>query len=190
VASAGVPSCQGSEAVSIRVTCGGCQKTFAAPEEAAEIDVVVMFPFTRQIAPGSGRQSGKLTVRVADLRGKAEIFNSDPLTTADIAAANRTGRDVVTPFVDKTLDYLEKSFAVQDMPTLTPALAAKRAEALATSEKDSPLPALAELRYYHAIGWLDDETATRCCDALMGTSTGDSIMLGDEEARRTVLEKQ
>jgi hypothetical protein len=174
-----------------QVVClgGGTYGDLRERAEAGEIDVVVMFLYTRQIAAGSGRQSGKLTVRVADLRGKAEVFNSDALTTADIAAANQTGRDVVTPFVDKTLDYIEKSFAVKDLPTLTPTLAAKRADALAAAEKDQPLPALVELRCYHAMGWIDDETATRCCDALLGSSAGDSIMLGDEESRRAALEK-
>jgi len=96
---------------------------------------------------------------------------------------------VITPFVDETLAYVDQNFAVRDMPTLTPEVAAQRADSLASAEGDDLLSAVVELRYYHAMGWIDDATARQCCEKLLGAGTGQEIMLSDEARRRAALAK-
>jgi len=168
---------------------GGAFGDIRERAEALGVDVVVLFTLTRRIAAGSGRQSLILKARVSDLVGKAETFTSTSLTSDQIAAAQRAGQDAITPFVDETLAFIEENYAVKPMPALTPELAAKRAKSIAVAEMDAPFKALVEVRYYHAMGMIDNPTAEECYDHLLHVGAGDVMISGDEAARRELLAK-
>jgi hypothetical protein len=109
-------------------------------------------------------------------------------THVDEAHANPLVDNPVVDVLRHLSEFLDKRLSTEPFPEqIQPRHVLGRLKALAASEAENPLAALAEMRYYRERQLADDARLTLAYQGLVGPSDGIDLLLGDAESKeRTV----
>ena len=135
-------------------------------------------------AAGLRAAESSLIVRIFDVEGRRTIFESDMLSSTRVVGSMRTGGSVADPAGDavrQIVQYIDQEIVLAPMPPIAPAVAQRRAEALAARSHDNPLPSLLELRYYQWKGFLTPERLAECYMRILGPAVGPAVARGERD---------
>jgi F0F1-type ATP synthase membrane subunit b/b' len=130
-----------------------------------------------QVKPGAGRNvNATLVVRIIDVLANKEVWRSEKLTTAQIAAAQRRNQpDPGLAIAESALVFIETNANLKPIPQLKPDAVKKRADKITKSHDAGKLAALAELRFYEKKNWLTADEAGKYYATLLGPQNGSAL---------------
>lgn len=163
---------------------------------AEDLDMV-LFIRIKVSPPKAGRQpntqvppQSTFQLKILDpIPEHEDIFISRPIDNIKVAQAmsSRSSDDPIAELVEKVTQSMD-NVVLTDMPALTPELVAKRAEHLAATATENPLPSLMELRYYEWKGLIKPEQLSAAYTRLVGED-GAKLATGTEDERRKIVER-
>jgi len=156
------------------------------------LDLLVTVSRSTRIV-GIGRQVEVLMrVRINDVAGKLPPWSSTLLSSTDVLAGQRMGKDLTAELVADVLKEVDRSYVLGAMPD-------ERAEDVKTrmaefdptslASKDEALPHLVDLRYYGAKQLLTADELIASYDKILGVGKGRIIVGSDQAERRNVLQQ-
>ena len=173
----------------------GTSKVLLETANRQGIDVLVMF----EVEVSENRKTGYVTnetrIVVWDVGKQQELVRTRALN--NIAVQKLRGEkgkvqdDPVAAALDKLFDALdsgsEEALKVSEFPAeIRPEHVLGRIEAMLSSQDEELLPKLAEIKFYHHRGLIDDGTFAKSLECALGDE-GVTLATGDEEARLAVI---
>ncbi len=150
------------------------------------VDAFLMLSITREIMPVTKQERVRMKARLYDVRGEVDVWASDEITKAQIAAGMRKGTDPSDLWASAVLETIDKQYYLGPMPNITADLAKQRASSL--RRMSTPvLERIIELRYYHARDLLNDVDTADALDAIIGSGKGQEFLDGDDATRRKIV---
>ncbi len=159
------------------------------------LDVLVMF----QVEVSENRKTGlvinETNLVLWDVQKGVELVKTKSLNNIALQKS-RDEKEDEDPLVT-TLDTLfkdldtegEKGLKLRDFPEgIRPEHVKDRVLAILADEKAERLPVLAEIKFYHSRGLIDDSTLTKSFQKVLGETDGAKLAQGKEKDRREVLD--
>ncbi len=167
-------------------------------DEALEqgIDILVMFESDVKRNPKTGLVNNGSRIVVWDVRRRETLFRTkllDNIAVQKLCADEDLEEDPVESVIEKLMeDFEAKEGSVLTLGKLPEGLQTEhvkgRVAMLLSSEDTAQLPTLAEIKFYHSKGLLDDATLTKSFQKLLGELDGAKLAEGKEEERLEAVE--
>jgi len=155
-----------------------------------KVDVLLVANIRARAGRSRRTPSTILTLRIMAVGGPQELCAFKSLTSNRVEAAQKTDKGASDPadeLIKEVMQYIDNHLPLVEMPNLTAKVAGGRAATLAAEKADSPLPILAELRYYQWRELLKDEDLAQCYAKLLGPRDGPNLAGGTPQQRREIL---
>jgi hypothetical protein len=167
-------------------------------DEAAKqgIDVLIYFDVTVSQNVKTNLVNNETRIVVRDVVKGEDIEKSKDLKNIEIQKARaedkKEGDDPVTVAFDKLFKVLDedgpKRLKVKDFPSeLRPEHVEGRVAAILAKEGAEPLPALAEIKFFHHRGLISDGLLEKAYQKVLGEADGSKLATGTEEERIEVV---
>ncbi len=168
-------------------------------EEAKDqgIDVLVMFEVDVNQNFKTKFVNNDTKIEVWDVRRGVSLKRTRPLNNIQVQKARAEDDNDDEDPVKITLDSLfedlsaeaEDGLKLRDFPeAIRPEHVKSRVAAILTDDQLERLPVLAEIKFYHSRGLLDDATLTKSFQKVLGELDGAKLSEGKEEERLEVVE--
>lgn len=148
-----------------------------------QVELVLTVEMAIRTTPRTGSQA-IMQIVVSDSQGKRLWTSRDLNSTQVQAAQHRPGApDPLAELIAQAVAALQR-FHLTELPEIPREAAQRRAETLAASTMEQPLPALLELRYYQSRGLLDEQQLASLYERLVGNADDGSRLAGGAPEER------
>lgn len=186
------------------VTFLGKDESAALKQKAAEegTDVLALFEVKIDVNIRNNVVTNESRIILWDVWKGQEICRTKLINAVKIQQHHGDPRyadeDLVGDAIDKIFADIDgkseagaaKQLKMTEFPKeILPVHAAGRVAMLLASQPTHPLPALAEVKYYHERGLIDDAAFTAACQTLVGDTDGKTLAEGKDKQRRAIVEK-
>ncbi len=167
-------------------------------KDAEELNLDVMVVFLVKVIETKSRSSttkdslNQTSMKVYTVADGREVFATSEVNSLKVymARVKNTEPDPVDVMVDEFFEFADKNFKVRPLPDLTFEAAKPRLSSLISSPLENPLPAMAELRYYHFSKVIDDEQFKVGIQRLTGDENAAAkLATGTLEEKQEALER-
>lgn len=167
-------------------------------DEAAKqgLDVLIFFEVTVSQNVKTNLVNNETRIVIRDVGAGEDIEKSKDLNNITIQKARaedkKEGDDPVTAALDKIFKALDedgpKRLKVKDFPAeIRPEHVERRVAAILAKEGAEPLPALAEIKFFHHRGLISDGQLEKAYQKVLGEADGSKLATGTEDERIEVV---
>ncbi len=171
---------------------GGNHAGLLTAAKRQQLDMLVTISRSTRVV-GVGRNAEILMrVRINDVAGKLTPWTSTLLSSTDVVAGQRMGKDLTAELVTEVLQEVGQNYALKPLPDERPEDAKARLaefDPASCTSKDELLLHLVDLRYCAAKKLLAAGELTAFYGKVLGIGNGQSLVSGDRAERQSALEQ-
>ncbi|MFP6619102.1 MAG: hypothetical protein VB877_07150, partial [Pirellulaceae bacterium] len=172
----------------------GTLDQLSAKAQQHDLDVAIIFAVKVTVNSRTKLVTNNTTIQLYDV-GSAKVVkkNKTVLNNVKIQIKTKTAKgNEVEEMIEKEIDQIflaaDTAYRVKEMPALTPeSVLNNRVIPMVKKDYPNPLPALAELRFWHGRKLLTTEHLVIACKELLDEAAANQLLSGDEKSQTALI---